>query len=426
MSRWQRRCAVFVAAEVVLAAVIVGHLATRARIPAVKLDHVDEEVVAAIAWHQRWMNLSSGDDWQSLAKLYLAYGCLPQAEICCGEAIKLAPESKTGFYLWAVVLERLGRLADAEQKLTRAIELGAVEAESWVRLGRIRLRQDSAQGAEQAFRRALRRNPDDLVAAIGLTRILLRADRPRQAAETIRPFVEKAPRAHAPCQFLSLAEAALGHPELAERWTAKAEWRPDVARYVDPRIDVEGWAAKYGALRWGTEARAAADPQSAVMLMERTLQLGWDDHFAAETAIAYLQLKRPHEALSTLRRLIGAAGKSSFALGLEGEAHAQLGERRIAQGLWRESLELRGSRAAHERLAETEPRPEQARHHQSRALYFAAIERLEAGEVEETARLFEASLELDPSQSDARYLLGEARREQGHADAAPSTRRRQQ
>jgi Tfp pilus assembly protein PilF len=194
-----------------------------------------------------------------------------------------------------------------------------------------------------------------------------------------------------------------------------------VAQFVDPRADADRWAARFGALRRATEARNAAiagDLDTAVLLMERAMRLDWNDHFASQTAIAYLQLNRPREALGVLRTLTDTAGKSSDALWLEGDAYAQLGEQSLAEHQWSESLDLRGSRVAHERLAGTERRPEQAQHHRARALYFAALENLQTGDIEEAMPRLEASLKLDPRQSMAWYLLGEARRIEGHADAA--------
>jgi tetratricopeptide (TPR) repeat protein len=428
MSRWQRALAVFVAIEFAAAAIFVGRLAMRPAIPAVALDHVDAEVAGAIAWHQRGMDLSSSDDWQSLAKLYLAFGCLPEAESCCREAAELAPGSKEAFYSWAVVLERLGRLPGAEEKLTKAMELGVVESEAWVRLGRIRMRQEHAEAAAEAFRTALEKSPDQASAAIGLARILLRAGRPEEAAGVIRPLVAKHPRAHAPCQLLSRAEAALGRKAEADELLAKAEWRPEVLPFVDPRADADRWAASVGALRWATESRAAAakgDAQTAALLIQRALDLGWDDRFALEAAAAFLQIKQPQEALAMLGRTTAAAGKSGYAAWLQGEAYAMLGKSGLAQDAWEESVKLRGSEAAHRRLAEAHrPQEALAQRHRALALYFAALGHLQAGERERAEESLRESLKIEPAQGMAWRLLGNAERVAGRDDAARQAYRR--
>ena len=74
MTRWQRRFAILIALEWAVVVALMVRNAGQPKIPAVKLDHVDAEVAEAIAWHQHWLNLSSSQDWQSLGKLYLAYG----------------------------------------------------------------------------------------------------------------------------------------------------------------------------------------------------------------------------------------------------------------------------------------------------------------------------------------------------------------
>ncbi|HUY93202.1 MAG TPA: tetratricopeptide repeat protein [Pirellulales bacterium] len=429
MTRWQRRFAILVALEWCFAGAVMARYAGQARIPAVKLDHVDMEVAQAIAWHQRWIDLSRGENWLAMAKLYLAYGCLPEAEICCRQATELAPESKDAFYLRAVVLDRLGRLDDAEKQLAKAIDLGAGESAAWVRLGRIKLRQEAPSEAEQAFRTALKMDPDAIVAAIGLGRILLRTGRPEAVADVLSPFREKRPREHAPCQLLALAEAALGHSQAAERYLLEAEWRPDVSRFADPQADVNGWAAQFGALRFATEshtASAAGEAEAAATLMHHALSLGWDDHLANQAAAAYLEAKQPQEALDLVRRTIQVAGKSEYTLWLEGDAYALLDRIGPAQDAWLESVKLLGNEGAHRRLARYYERQnsEAAQRHLALALYFGGLNALQAGDPEKTEQMLEASLDFKPDQSMAWYFLGETKRYQGDAEAARQAYRR--
>lgn len=429
MTRWQRRFAVLIALEWIVAAAVMSRYATQAKIPAVKLDHVDTDVAEAISWHQYWMNLSNSQDWQSLGKLYLAYGCLPEAEISCRHAAELAPESKDAFYLWAVVLDRLGRLEDAEQRLSRAMELGAREPEAWVRLGRIKLRQEAPAEAERAFRTALKLNPDAVMAAIGQARILLHEGRAAEVAGVLSPFLETRPAEHAPCQLLALAESALGQKQAAAKHLLDAEWRPEVSRFEDPQADTNRWAAAFGALRYATESRAAAargDSQLAALLIQDALLLGWDDRFAAESAAAFLQVKQPQEALGVLRKMVLGAGKSANASWLEGEAYAMLGKKGASQDAWEESVKLFGSENAHRRLAELllAQNREVGERHLALALYFGALDRLQAGDPEKTAQLLQGSLELLPDQSMAWYFLGETKRYEGDAAAAGAAYRR--
>jgi tetratricopeptide (TPR) repeat protein len=429
MTRWQRRFAVLIALEWAVVAVLMVRNAGQPKIPAVKLDHVDAEVAEAIVWHQYWMNLANSQDWQSLGKLYLAYGCLPEAEICCRHAAELAPESKDAFYLWAVALDRLGRLDDAEQRLSKAIELGAGGPESWTRLGRIKLRQESPTEAEQAFRTALKLDADAVAAAIGLARILLHEGRAAEVAGVLLPFLETRPKEHAPCQLLARAESALGQQQAAARHLLDAEWRPELSHFKDPQADTNRWSAEFGALRYATESRIAAakgDAQSAAMLIQHALTLGWDDRFAAQAAAAYLQVKQPQEALSVLRKTVVVAGKSAYSSWLEGESYDMLGKKGAAQDAWEESTKLFGSENAHRWLADLLLPQNQTvgERHLALALYFGALDRLQAGDPDKTAQMLQASLELKPDQSLGWYFLGETKRYQGDADGARAAYRR--
>lgn len=423
MTRWQRRFAILVALEWCLAGAAMARYAGQPRIPAVKLEHVDREVAGAIAWHQLTTDLSRAEDWVALGKLYLAYGCLREAELCFQQATELAPESKDAFYLQAVALDRLGRLDEAEKQLGKAIDLGAGEAAAWVRLGRIKLRQEAPEEAERAFRTALKMDPDAVMAAIGLGRILLRTGRPEEVAGVLSPIRERRPLEHAACQLLSLAETALGRPQDAQRYLLEAEWRPDVSRFADPQADVNRWAAQYGALRWATESHAAAaagKAEAAAALMHQALSLGWDDHFANQATAAFLEAKQAEDALGIVRRTNLAAGKSEYTMWLEGDAYAMLNRLGPAQDAWRESVKLLGNEGAHRRLARyyEQQNPKAAQRHLALAMYYGGLNALQAGDPEKTEKMLSESLQLAPELSMAWYFLGETKRYQGDAEAA--------
>src|SRR3569623_238442 len=137
MSRWQRRFAVLVFLELVAGIAAIGYFATRPKIPAIDFEQVDAEVASVIFGYQQMMTLSSSAYWQDLGRLYLSYGYLPQAEICARQAAELDGNSKDSVYLWAVALDRLGRLDEASEKLKQAMEKGITQASAWTRLGRI-------------------------------------------------------------------------------------------------------------------------------------------------------------------------------------------------------------------------------------------------------------------------------------------------
>jgi tetratricopeptide (TPR) repeat protein len=208
-----------------------------------------------------------------------------------------------------------------------------------------------------------------------------------------------------------------------------AEWRPEVSRFEDPQADTNRWAAAFGVLHYATESRVAAargDAQSAAMLIQHALSLGWDDRFATQSAAAYLQVKQPQEALAVLRRTAIVAGKSNHTSWLEGDAYAMLEKKSAAQDAWAESVKLFGSENAHRRLADLLLPQNQTvgERHLALALYFGALERLQSGDPGKTAQMLQASLELKPDQSMAWYFLGETMRYQGDADGARAAYRR--
>lgn len=429
MTRWQRRFAILVALEWCVAGAVVARYAGQARIPAVKLKHVDREVAGAIAWHQLMTDLSQGQDWVALGKLYLAYGCLREAEICFRQATELTPDSKDAFYLQAVALDRLGRLDEAEKQLAQATELGAGEAAAWVRLGRIKLRQEAPEAAERAFRTALKMDPDAVMASIGLARILLRTGRPEEVAGVLEPVRQQRPQEHAACQLLSLAETALGRPQAAERYLLEAEWRPLVSRFSDPQADVNRWAAQYGALRLATESHAAAaadEPAAAAAMMHQALSLGWDDQFANQATAAFLEAKQAEDALGIVRRTNTVAGKSEYTMWLEGDAYAMLNRIGPAQDAWLESVKLMGNEGAHRRLARyyEQQNAEAAKSHLALALYYGGLNALQMGDAEKAEKMLSDALELAPELSMAWYFLGETKRYRGDAAAARQAFRR--
>lgn len=417
MSRWQRRFAVVILVELVLGLSVVAYFTTRPKIPAVDFSQIDVEAASEINAHQQGMTLSRGEHWQSLARLYLGFGYLPQAEICARQATELDPNSKDAVYLWAVTLDRLGRLDEAVEKLKQAQTLGLGAASASVRLARLELRREAADEAEQAFRTALEQQDDEASAAVSLGRLLLLTNRAAEVEAVVRPFIEKEPQSQAPCQLMAWAELEQGRPQAAEDWRLKAEWRPSSARFTDPLADTERWGAYFGALWWVTQgraARAAGQDEAAAHMIQHALSLGWDEKFAIEAATLSLKLEQPRDALSMLRHVTSVAGRAPQTSFLRGEAYLIQRKTNSAIDDWSESVRLRENQAAERRLAQTyHQQPEVEKEHVARMLFAAGIDACEAGDPEETAAAMTDSLKLKPEQSMAWYFLGEARRVQG-------------
>ena len=417
MSRWQRRFAILILVELILGLGVVSYFATRPRIPAVDFSQIDIEAAGVIIGHQRGMTLSSSGHWQSLGWLYLGFGYLPQAENLHRYATELDPNSKDAVYLWAVTLDRLGRLDEAVEKVKQAQGLGLGAASTFVRLARLELRREAADEAEQAFRKALEKDENEMSAAVSLARLLLLTNRPAEVEPVVSRFIEKEPQSHAPCQLLAWAELEQGRPQAAEDWLLKAEWRPSYSRFTDPLADTERWGAYCGALWWVTQGRAARDAgqdEAAAHAIQHALTLGWDEKFAIEAATLSLKLEQPRDALSMLRHVISEAGRAPQTSFLRGEAYLIQRKTNSAIDDWSESARLRENPAAERRLAQTyQQQSEVEQEHLAKMLLATGIDACEEGEPEQTAAAMTESLKLKPEQGMAWYFLGEARRVQG-------------
>ncbi len=422
MSRWQRRFAVLVLLELAAGLAAIAYFVTRPKIPAIDFDAVDAEVAQVIFGYQQMMTLSSSAYWQDLARLYLSYGYLPQAEICARQAAELDGNSKDSVYLWAVALDRLGRLDEAAEKLKQAMQKGITQASAWTRLGRIEMRREAAAEAEVALRAAVDKDPHAMPAAISLARLLLRTNRAAEVEALMKPFVEKESRSHAPCQMMALAELEQGRPAKADEWLLMADWRPDYSRFTDPLADAERWASFYGALSWATEYKAQAalgHQEQAAAAIQHALSLAWDEQLAIQAATAFLKAEHPQDALAVLRQVIPLAGRSDFTSYLRGEAYSSLGNKNLAVDAWSESVKFRPSKSAYERLAEFYGRqPDSQKEYLALALYGAGLNSYDAGNPEEAAHFLGGSVEFRPDQKLAWLLLGEARRVQGQNAAA--------
>jgi tetratricopeptide (TPR) repeat protein len=114
------------------------------------------------------------------------------------EFAQLATNEKTTLrasaaYHNALALDRLGRAADAETWLGRAMELDARFDPAVLYIGVLRERRGDLQGAGRAYLDYLKRNPDSTAAMLRLSVAAQRAGRPDTARTYLKKVIALAP-----------------------------------------------------------------------------------------------------------------------------------------------------------------------------------------------------------------------------------------
>lgn len=99
-----------------------------------------------------------------------------------------------GAYHNAIALERLGRTADAEVWLARALQLNPALDAALLYTGLLRERRGDLQGAGRAYRDYLKKHPDSPVALLRFGISAQRAGRADVAQSYLRRVIELAPR----------------------------------------------------------------------------------------------------------------------------------------------------------------------------------------------------------------------------------------
>lgn len=91
-----------------------------------------------------------------LAQVELAAGAVAQAERDGRRATDLLPEFAAGWWVWGETAEKAGRLRDAADRYTAAIERGLTNPRASLHLGRLLANQGRADAARPHLERAAR------------------------------------------------------------------------------------------------------------------------------------------------------------------------------------------------------------------------------------------------------------------------------
>jgi Tfp pilus assembly protein PilF len=124
----------------------------------------------------------------------LQSGELQAAQGRAEEALRLAPDNWRGWEASGLVLEQLGRSAEAESSYRRLIELRPQYARGRIHLAGAYIAQGQDSQAERELRGALEIDPDLPDAHYGLALVLLRRGQKLPALEQLRIVISLSPK----------------------------------------------------------------------------------------------------------------------------------------------------------------------------------------------------------------------------------------
>lgn len=251
----------------------------------------------------------SGPEWRELATAYAVYGFFPDAEACCRHAAQLRPSSFEIQYLWGIVLNRLGRTGESNDRLQRAILLGTGRQarDCWYLVGRNLLRMEDGKGAESAFRKAA----PLLRARYHLAFLLARQGRVSEALPLVERLQADQPNVHTFHQLRARIEVTRGNEVSAEKFRRRAEQSPadlgtdaaaDFLAEQTPRFGIDRKIVETGAIL------KQGDLAGAIRNLEEVLEASFRPRVARQLARLQMQNRQPAAANKVLQRLIEEYG----------------------------------------------------------------------------------------------------------------------
>ena len=415
-----------VAAELLVGGAAIGWKLTAPGPPLADLSGVD----AITAGDLRGMAASvrTSEDWRKLGEAYMAAGFFRESEACHRVAAERNANSAEAIQQWALALERLGSLDDANAAYARAARIDPARSASCSYLvARNKLRQEDVPAARQAFQEA-----GDLPAArYELARLLLREGQRDQAAAMFIALAREFPAAQQPPQLLH--RIALQAQRLSD--AAEAADRQDAAGQRLPSpfdADVQRLLAvadQFGLRRMWHEASRlleAGQTKAAEQLLRDALAARFDGSPADWLADALFQQGRMDEAVIVLEEVVQRQGPQVAYLERLGDTLDALGRPEEARAAWQRATQLsfgpplrdvHGKLAASLAAAGQQPLATQQFALTAQA---AGIGEFRAGKLAEAESALRDCVRLDPQLAHAWYYLGEVTRRRGDFAAARS------
>jgi Tfp pilus assembly protein PilF len=151
----------------------------------------------------------------TLANLYFQLGQNVEAANAYRQAIAKFPTFRRAYMNMGLLLVRMGNFDDARSALARAIELGAIDGNSYGLLGYCHLQMRQPTSAEAAYRVAIMFQPDNTDWQLGLAQSLLSQRRNAEAAALFGEQIAKNPDRGDLWLFQANAFIAMNEPMLA-------------------------------------------------------------------------------------------------------------------------------------------------------------------------------------------------------------------
>ena len=369
-----------------------------------------------------------------LGDVLFAHGFSVQARQAYLNARTLVPTVPDWHYLLGMVAIDAGRLDDAVEHLSRAVELNPFEPAARIRRGQIRIDQGRADQAAEDFERALALDPDAPAALAGMGRVALQSGDHERAADLFQQALKLSPEATRLHQPLAMAYRGMGRVELAREHLGRVgDGIEPVEDVLLQRVQSQSRSPQFY-LEMALGRAAAEDLDGARQLLITALQLAPDDPVIvenyAEVVARQGDLEEARAAFQRLTELSSASPEPFFLLGQVEElrARADLAADAYRQALEREPDHLPAAEslafvqlaagdfaAAQARFAELAERPDQQR--QSRFAYWAALAMLGAGDCARGEAALESLRQRFPNDGDVLLALARVRATCGAADA---------
>ena len=422
MKRLARTLLIIVLLELLATAGLVAWRLTRPQPPQPNLALVDSLTAADFRELQHQVCWDTANAWRELAEAYTVFGFFPEADLCCRRAAELDPDSFDTFYLWGMVLDRLGRTSESIDTFRQSIEFANAEKSEvcWHHIGRNYLREEKLADAEAAFRKAGSRQ----FASHELAKLLIRSERADQAVPLLDNLIADHSDIHNHYQLRARAARALGDRRAAADYRDRAERAP-ISMETDPIIEhLHSRTRHYGVFRRIQEGDALASSgqidKAAARFLEIT-QIKWLPLLVRDLVSIELQLGHADQAIQLLDEQIARDSPNKAPLDALGDAYDQIGNADKARECWERVVQIGPESQTHRKLAESYSRrgnEQQARRHTGLAHYADGLAAFRNNELPSAVIAFKKAVSSAPQHAHSWFYLAESQRFLGHVKQA--------